>query len=57
MKKLNKYIIIIRNSIERQVDLNYKILIDLNLDCNLQKWLEFTIRKLEKEILINNNIK
>lgn len=37
MKKLSQFIVVIRSSIEGQFNLDYEVLIDLNLDGNLQK--------------------
>lgn len=35
MKKWHQFIIVIESVIKEQVDLEYKILVDLNLDINL----------------------
>lgn len=57
MKKLSQFhVVVIRSSIKEQVDLDYKILVNLNLDDNLQKQLVLTIKKPEKEVLISDNI-
>ena len=56
MKKLSQFIVVIESSIEGQVDLDYKVLVDLNLNGNLQKQLVLIIQKSEKEILIGADI-
>ena len=57
MKKISQFIVIIESSIEGQVNLAYKVLVNLNLDSNSQKQLVLTIKKLEKKVLIDGNIR